>query len=301
MVIPTAQRRLMLAALHEGHPGIAAMQSLAQFYSWWPKMDQDINNWVKECQTCQENHGQEPENIPERPWEHVHVDFVFILADAYYKWTEVVQLKDMTIVPGSSSSNSVGSPETRPKEQDGDQGVEVYHDANVRACSFRQGDEVWVKNECKPGWHPGVVERRTGKLSYKVLISGQIKQKHADQIHSRSGAMEGKPTLTVANQQQEVEVQESQLPEQQLIEQDLRPRPKLETQSLRKKQYEEGPPVDPMEATPNTIENGQKSQPSPNKSIKQEPVLRRSIRSSRPPTMDLTNNLNEENPQNLIE
>ncbi|KAG8239364.1 hypothetical protein J437_LFUL019116, partial [Ladona fulva] len=46
----------------------------------------------------------------------------------------------------------------------------VYHEANVRVRSFRQGDEVWVKNECKPGWHPGVVERRTGKLSFEVLI-----------------------------------------------------------------------------------------------------------------------------------
>ncbi|KAG8234215.1 hypothetical protein J437_LFUL013812 [Ladona fulva] len=39
-----------------------------------------------------------------------------------------------------------------------------------------------------------------------------------------------------------------------------------------------------MEATSSRIENGQKSQPSPNKSIKQEPVLQRSIRPSQPPT-----------------
>ncbi|KAG8237474.1 hypothetical protein J437_LFUL015693 [Ladona fulva] len=110
----------------------------------------------------------------------------------------------------------------------------VYHNANVRAHFFRQGDEVWVKNECNPGWHSGVVERKTGKLSYEVLISGQMNRKHADQLHSRSGAMDYKPTQSVVHQQQEIEVQESQLPQQQLREQDLRPQPEVETQSLRK-------------------------------------------------------------------
>ncbi|KAG8229536.1 hypothetical protein J437_LFUL009010 [Ladona fulva] len=83
--------------------------------------------------------------------------------------------------------------------------------ANIRARSFRQRDEVWVKNEC-------------------YLVGTLIRQKHADQIRSRSGATDDKPTQTVVNQQQEVEVQESQLPEQQLREQDLRPRPEVETQ-----------------------------------------------------------------------
>ncbi|KAG8237900.1 hypothetical protein J437_LFUL017696 [Ladona fulva] len=52
----------------------------------------------------------------------------------------------------------------------------VYHDANVRARSFMQGDEV--------------------------------RRKHAEQTRSRSGAMDDKLTQTVVNQQQEVEGQE---------------------------------------------------------------------------------------------
>ncbi|KAG8233590.1 hypothetical protein J437_LFUL001001 [Ladona fulva] len=50
----------------------------------------------------------------------------------------------------------------------------------------------------------------------------------------RSGVTDDKPTPIVVNQQQEIEVQESQLPQQQLREQDLRPRPEVETQSRRK-------------------------------------------------------------------
>ncbi|KAG8238435.1 hypothetical protein J437_LFUL002892 [Ladona fulva] len=172
----------------------------------------------------------------------------------------------------------------------------LYHNANVRARSFRQGDEVWVKNECKPGWHPAVVERITGKLSYEVLISGQMKRKHADQLRSRSGAMDDKPTATVVNQQQEVEEQESWISEQQLREQDLRPQPEVETQSLKKRLCEEGSSVDPTEATPNTIENGQKTQTSPNKSIMIDLSCRnqcyegQSDLASNPFAVDLTNN-----------
>ncbi|KAG8234212.1 hypothetical protein J437_LFUL013809 [Ladona fulva] len=86
------------------------MEVMEQFHTLVPRMDQDIYDWVKECQACQKNRGQEPEvplyswNIPEWPWKHVHVDFAglfqkkqwFILVDTYSKWTEVVQLKDMT-------------------------------------------------------------------------------------------------------------------------------------------------------------------------------------------------------------
>ncbi|KAG8237425.1 hypothetical protein J437_LFUL017273 [Ladona fulva] len=53
--------------------------------------------------------------------------------------------------------------------------------ANIRAHLLRQRDEVRVQNECKPGWHPDVVERKIRKLSYEALIGGQMKQKHADQ------------------------------------------------------------------------------------------------------------------------
>ncbi|KAG8234214.1 hypothetical protein J437_LFUL013811 [Ladona fulva] len=60
-----------------------------------------------------------------------------------------------------------------------------------------------------------------------------MKRKHADQLRSRSGVTDDKPTSNVVNQQQEVEVQESRFPEQQLREQGSRPQPE-ETQSLRK-------------------------------------------------------------------
>ncbi|KAG8233712.1 hypothetical protein J437_LFUL013832 [Ladona fulva] len=125
-----------------------------------------------------------------------------------------------------------------------------YHDAYVRKCSFRQGDEVWVQNVCKPGRYPVVKGRKSGELSYEVLIGGHIN------MWIDYGL-------------------KAQYP---------RPQPEVEAQSLRKRQREEGPPVDETVATPNTSWNDPRPQVSPKKLDKQEPELQRSIRPSQPPT-----------------
>ncbi|KAG8236667.1 hypothetical protein J437_LFUL014394 [Ladona fulva] len=180
----------------------------------------------------------------------------------------------------------------------------VYHDANVRACSFRQGDEVWVKNECKTGWHPGVVERRTGKLSYEFLVSGKIRRKHADQICSRSGATDDKPTPTVENQQQEVEVQEASTASRATAK---RTRFKTTTRggdsvtegknSMRRGcQLIQWKPHPTQLRMVRSLNPHQTSQSSRNQCYEDQTDL-----ASHPLTMDLTNNFNEENPQILIE
>lgn len=40
-------RLSVLQELHDTHPGIAKMKSLAHRYMWWPKMNVDIENIVK--------------------------------------------------------------------------------------------------------------------------------------------------------------------------------------------------------------------------------------------------------------
>ena len=40
--------------LTPGHPGMARMKSLARSYMWWPRLDKDIENKVKNCEECQQ-------------------------------------------------------------------------------------------------------------------------------------------------------------------------------------------------------------------------------------------------------
>ena len=61
----------MLAELHQGHPGVNQMKSLARIYFWF----------VKKCAKCQENQSNpamaslEPWPWPTRPWARVHVHY----------------------------------------------------------------------------------------------------------------------------------------------------------------------------------------------------------------------------------
>ena len=42
VIIPGSLRERVLQELHEGHPGIVRMKSLARLHVWWPKLDQSI-------------------------------------------------------------------------------------------------------------------------------------------------------------------------------------------------------------------------------------------------------------------
>lgn len=49
VVIPTALRDQLLEELHKTHIGI--VKALARSYFWWTKIDVDIENLIKSCDT----------------------------------------------------------------------------------------------------------------------------------------------------------------------------------------------------------------------------------------------------------
>ena len=103
VVKPMRGRKRVLEMLHESHPGIAPIKSLARGYVWWPGLDKDIEDCVKECTTCQSSRKQPPSvplnpwTWPGKPWSRVHIDYagplegkMFLLViDAYSKWVEI--------------------------------------------------------------------------------------------------------------------------------------------------------------------------------------------------------------------
>ena len=102
VVVPPQGRMYALNLLHEGHPGIARMKSLARSILWWPELDSDLEMKVKSCQACQENSKSPPKaplhpwEWPSKPWSRIHVDFcgpfmgrtIFVIVDAHSKWLE---------------------------------------------------------------------------------------------------------------------------------------------------------------------------------------------------------------------
>lgn len=53
IVVPGTLRRRVLELLHAGHPGIVRSKILARGHLWWPRINQDIEEYIGACSVCQ--------------------------------------------------------------------------------------------------------------------------------------------------------------------------------------------------------------------------------------------------------
>ena len=102
MVIPAKCRDALLKELHESHPGISRMKSLARSHIWWPKMDANIELFVRNCGMCEDSANMpqvsslHPWEWPARPWFRVHMDYagsvqgkwILVIVDAHSKYID---------------------------------------------------------------------------------------------------------------------------------------------------------------------------------------------------------------------
>ena len=191
VVVPDKGREQVLTMLHQAHPGMSKMKSLARSYVWWPKMDREIEACVKACQMCQSNQKAPPAvplhpwSYPSRPWARVHIDHagpfmgkLFLLViDAHSKWL------DVHITPSTSTAATVealrksfstfGLPEVLVSDN-------ATGSTSSEFEAFMQANGV--KHVCTPPYHPssnGLVERavQTLKGGLKKLKSGSLETK----------------------------------------------------------------------------------------------------------------------------
>ena len=110
VVIPSQGRERVLEELHQCHPGINRMNSLARSYVWWPCLDKDIEKKVLHCHTCQSNQHSPskaplyPWEWPKDPWRHLHIDYAgpfkncmfLVVIDAHFNWLKVIPTTSTT-------------------------------------------------------------------------------------------------------------------------------------------------------------------------------------------------------------
>lgn len=84
-------RRELMKECHDslwaGHPGIQRTLALLERLYYWPRMEEDVEGYVRTCLVCQQDKVEqkqpagllEPLPIPERPWECVTMDFISAL------------------------------------------------------------------------------------------------------------------------------------------------------------------------------------------------------------------------------
>uniref|UniRef100_A0A914DN60 RNA-directed DNA polymerase n=1 Tax=Acrobeloides nanus TaxID=290746 RepID=A0A914DN60_9BILA len=110
IVIPSSLREDVLQMLHTGHFGKSRMIEHAKNYVWWPRMDAEIENFVKECEPCMENARTTAKvsiqqwPYPSGPFMRVHVDYAgpflgaywLIIIDAYSKFPHIFKTSSTT-------------------------------------------------------------------------------------------------------------------------------------------------------------------------------------------------------------
>ncbi|XP_038064763.1 uncharacterized protein K02A2.6-like [Patiria miniata] len=193
VIVPPKGRKRVLQCLHEDHPGIARMKSLARGFAWWPKMDSDIEFEVKGCHNCQQNQPMPPKSElhpwkwPERPWSRLHIDYAgpflgkmfLIIVDSYSKWMEVFPLNNATTHATIEQLRVAFATHGLPDKVVSDNGT-LFTSAEFRKFMTKNG----ILHILTSPYHPasnGLAERavRTFKHAMKRMDTGTVETKVA--------------------------------------------------------------------------------------------------------------------------
>ena len=109
IVIPTKMRKQVLQKLHQSHMGIEKTKMRARETVFWPRINQQIEDMVKSCETCLENQrkqSKEPmmaSEIPTYPFQTVGTDLFYwngqdfvLLVDYYSRYWEIERLHNIS-------------------------------------------------------------------------------------------------------------------------------------------------------------------------------------------------------------
>nr|CDJ97482.1 RNA-directed DNA polymerase (reverse transcriptase) and Integrase domain containing protein [Haemonchus contortus] len=110
VVVPEELQSRVLKELHAGHPGIVRMKKLARSYVYWPNLDKDCEELVRNCSRCQEYAKNpikaplEAWSTPAYVWQRIHIDFAgpvfglfyLVVVDSYSKWPEIIEMTSIS-------------------------------------------------------------------------------------------------------------------------------------------------------------------------------------------------------------
>ena len=109
VVMPFVLQKRILSEFHQGHPGISRMKALMRSYTYWPRMDNDIEKLVRSCRGCALAAKSPPIKIQpwpktDVPWSRLHIDYAgpingsyyLVVVDSFTKWPEVFKCRRPT-------------------------------------------------------------------------------------------------------------------------------------------------------------------------------------------------------------
>ena len=183
VVVPPSLRERILTLLHETHPGVTRMSALARGYVWYPNLDADLEQLVRDCAVCRTlqvdiPHEQlVPWSWPTRRWQRVFTDFadyqgsnLLLGQDGHSKWPEVQIIADKTAHTTIEVLRSWFARWGLPEELVCDNGPPFHSEAFI---TFLDANGVNLKHS--PSYHPpsnGQIER--GVQTVKACLEKQL-------------------------------------------------------------------------------------------------------------------------------
>ncbi|XP_062537789.1 uncharacterized protein K02A2.6-like [Armigeres subalbatus] len=110
VVVPHQFQRKILRQFHQGHPGVVRMKAIARSFAYWPGIDIEIEEFVRNCSPCCIA-GKAPVKTtleswpaPSKPWSRIHIDYAgpvdgvyfLVVVDPFSKWPEVFATRTTT-------------------------------------------------------------------------------------------------------------------------------------------------------------------------------------------------------------
>lgn len=191
IVVPKCLREKILSLAHEGHPGTHMMKSHLRVSVWWPKMDMDVEAYVRKCRGCtlvSAPGAPEPmvrRDLPSGPWEDVAIDFLgplpegqflLVVIDYYSRFFEVCEMNSITAESTIQELRTIFSRFGVPITLTADNAPQLSEDCE-EFSTFCQSYGIKLINTV-PYWPQmnGEVERQNRTILKRLQISQELGQ-----------------------------------------------------------------------------------------------------------------------------
>lgn len=184
IVLPECLRRHALELAHEGHPGMSVMKRRIRAKVWWPRIDDQVEDFVKRCESCTLVGAPSPPEphsrrlLPSAPWEHLAIDHMGPLPSKHYLLVVVdyySRYKEVEIVTSTDADHTIRKLKVMfarfglPLSMQADNGPPFNSHEFEQFC---KGNNIHLNNGI-PYWpqQNGEVERQNRSLLKRLKIS----------------------------------------------------------------------------------------------------------------------------------
>jgi hypothetical protein len=196
VVIPMSLRPNLLLDLHSNHMGIVRMKAMARQYLWWPRLNAEIEEMARKCESCREQDPMPATKAtsaswdwPAGPWRRLHLDFAgpfldkmfLIVIDAHSKWLDVFPLTTATSETTIRALRRLFSQFGLPEHIVTDNGSQ-FTSAQFKDFLVKNN----IRHTCSAPGHPatnGLAERYVGYFKHQMKkmsdISATVEEKLA--------------------------------------------------------------------------------------------------------------------------